>query len=80
LPSFSLLASWLSSSLALGNPPFQSAEAVCEQLVNNFTFIESLIVTFFLSNIFRAHPKLFSAMRAPTPFFFRAKVFFVGRF
>jgi hypothetical protein len=24
----------------IGNPPFQSAEAVCEQLVNNFTFIE----------------------------------------
>jgi hypothetical protein len=24
----------------IGNPPFQSAEAVCEQFVNNFTFIE----------------------------------------
>ena len=24
----------------IGNPPFQSAEAVCEQLVNNFTFID----------------------------------------
>ena len=65
----------LFSLLALGNPPFQSAEAVCEQLVNNFTFIESLIVTVFLSNIFRAHPKLFSAMRAPICFFSRAKVF-----
>ncbi|MEO5754970.1 MAG: hypothetical protein ABIR38_09710, partial [Chthoniobacterales bacterium] len=38
----------------IGNPPFQSAEAVCEQYVNNFTFIVSLVVMFFLSNNFRA--------------------------
>ena len=59
-------------------PPFQSAEAEgCEDFENkfNFTYNGSVIVTFFLSNNFLAHLKIFLPTRVRFFFWTRARIF-----